>query len=98
MSPMAVKHCRCVSFVVRSVLGWSIWFILRFICSGLRWKSSAISECSFVELLHSFLSLASRPICLNPAREIGGLGSAGVGVSYCLIACIIGHIFVAMTW
>ena len=73
---------------MRGVLGWSIWFILRFICSGFRWKSSAISECSFVELLHSFLSLASRPICLNPAREIGGLSSAGVGVFVLLLALL----------
>ena len=45
--------------------------------------------------LQSFLSLVSRPICLSPAREIGGLRVAGVVVS-CLVSCI-GHILVAMS-
>jgi len=96
MSPMALEHCWFASFVVRGVLGWSIWFILRFICSGCRSESPAISGCSLVVLLHSFLIFASRPICLSPAREIGGLSYAGAGVSF-LVACI-DHIWVAMSW
>ena len=48
----------------------------------------------FFVVLHSFLSFASLPICLCPAREIGGLSVAGVVVS-CLVSCI-GHILVAM--
>ena len=83
-------------FVVRYVLGWSIWFILRFICSGFRSESSAISWCCFVVVLHSFLSFASLPICLSPAREIGGLSFTGVGVS-CLVDCI-GHILAVVSW
>jgi hypothetical protein len=96
MSPMGLKYCCFAFFVVRGVLGWSIWFILRFICSGFRSESSAISGCSFVVVLHSFLSFASRPICVSPAREIGDLSCMDVGVS-CLDACI-GHILVAMSW
>ncbi len=48
-----------------------------------------------VVLLHSFLSLASRPICRSPARDIGGLSCIGVVVS-CLGGCI-GHMVVAMS-
>ena len=96
MSPMALDHCWCASFAVRCVLGCSIRFILRFICSGFRSESSGISGCIFVVVLHSFLSFASRPICVSPAREIGDLSCMDVGVS-CLDACI-GHILVAMSW
>ena len=46
-------------------------------------------------VLHSFLSFENLPICLNPARDIGGLSVAGVVVS-CLVSCI-GHILVAMS-
>ena len=77
------------------VVGWSIWFILRFICSGFRSGSFAYWGCTFFVVLHSFLSLASRPICLSPAREIGGLRAAGVVVS-CLVSCI-GHILVPIS-
>ena len=55
-----------------------------------------VSGYSFVVVLHSFRSFASLPICLSPAREIGGLSIAGVVVS-CLVSCI-GHILVAMSW
>ncbi len=81
---------------MRDVLGWSIWFVLRFICSGFRSESSAISGSCFVIALHPFISFASLPICLSPDRKIGGLRCTGVGVS-CLVACI-SHILVAMSW
>jgi len=81
---------------VRGVLGSSIWFLFRSICGGFRSESSAISGYSFVVLLYSFLSFASRPVCLSPAREIGGSSCVSVDVS-CLVVCI-GHILVAMSW
>jgi len=96
MSPMALEHCWCASFVMRGVLRWSIWFILRFICSGFRSESSAISRCCFVVELYAFRNFASLSIYLCPAREIGGLSCAGVDVSR-LVACI-GHILVTMSW
>ncbi len=77
-------------------MGWSILFILRFICSGFRSGSFAFSGYNVLAVLHSFLSFASLPICRNPAREIGGLSDAGVDVP-CLDGCI-GHILVAMSW
>ena len=49
----------------------------------------------FFVVLQLFLSLASRPICLSPAREIDRLRVAGVVVS-CLVSCT-GHILVAMS-
>ena len=81
---------------MRGVLGSSIWFLFRSICGGFRSESSAISGCSFVVVLHAFLSFRSRPIFLSPAREIGGLSCVGVGVS-CLVFCI-DHILVAVSW
>jgi hypothetical protein len=93
---MASEHCWCASFVVRGVLDWSTLFILMFICSGFRSESFYISGCCFLVALHAFRSFASLPICLSPAREVGGLSFMGVGVS-CLVACI-GHIVVAMSW
>jgi len=49
-----------------------------------------------VVLLHSFQSLASRPICLRPALNIGGLSCVIVVVS-CFGVCI-GQMCVAMSW
>ena len=65
-------------------------------CGGFRFGSVIISGYCFVVVLHSFRSFASLPICLSPAREIGGLSVAGVVVSY-RVSCI-GHILVAMSW
>ena len=64
-------------------------------CGGFRSGSFKISGCSFVVVLHSFWSFASLPICLSPAREIGGLSVAGAVVSS-RVTCI-GHILVAMS-
>ncbi len=64
-------------------------------CGGFRTGSFTISGYSFVVVLHSFRSFASLPICLSPAREIGGLSVARVAVS-CRVSCI-GHILVAMS-
>ncbi len=75
--------------------GLGIWFILRFLCSGFKSESLTISRCSFVAVLHSFLSLASLPIRLSPTRGIGGFSCMGIGMS-CLVGCI-GHILVAMS-
>ena len=69
---------------------------MRFIYSGFRSESFAISGCCFVVTLHAFRNFAILPIYLSPAPEIGGLSFAVVGVS-CLVACI-GHILVAMAW
>jgi hypothetical protein len=77
-------------------MGWSIWYILRLTCSGFRSESFAISGCSFAVVLHSFLSFASLPTCLSPAREICGLICTGIGVS-CLVGGCIGHVLVAMS-
>jgi hypothetical protein len=55
----------------------------------------AISGRCLVVLLHFFLSLASRPICRSPARDISGLSCVG-GVVSCLGDCI-GHMVVAMS-
>ena len=52
--------------------------------------------CSFMVMLHSFLSLAYLPTCLRPALDIGGLSCVIVFVS-CLGVCI-GQILVAMSW
>ena len=91
---MDLEQYWCASFVVIGTVGWSICFILRFICSGFRSGSFAFSECSFVVVLHSFPSFASLPICIISARNIGGVSGAGIGVS-CPVGCI-GHILVAM--
>ena len=64
-------------------------------CIGLRTGLLAISGWSLVVVLHSFLSLANRPICLKRALDIGSLSSVGVDVS-CLGGCI-GYILVAMS-
>jgi len=69
---------------------------LLFMCIGSRTWLLAISGLSLVGMLHSFLSLASRPICLRPAFEFGGLSCVVVVVS-CHGDCI-GHILVAMPW
>ena len=45
-------------------------------------------------MLHLFLSLASLPICVRPARDIGGLCLVGIDVSF-LGGCI-GDLLVAM--
>ena len=93
--PIFLEHWCCASIVVRGVVGLSIWVILRFMCIGL---SSALLAMSgwLTVLLHSFLSLASRPICRSPARDIGGLSCVG-GVVSCFGGCI-GHTVVAMSW
>ncbi len=65
-------------------------------CGGFRTGSFTISGYSFVVVLHLFRSFASLPICLSPARAIGGLSVTGVVVS-CRVSCI-GHILVAMSW
>ena len=65
-------------------------------CGGFRSGLFTTSGYSFVMVLHSFRSFASLPICLNPAREIGGLSVAGV-VGSCRVSCI-GHMLVAMSW
>ena len=65
-------------------------------CGGFRSGSFTTSEYSFVMVLHSFRSFASLPICLSPAREIGGLSVAGV-VGSCRVSRI-GHMLVAMSW
>ena len=64
-------------------------------CGGFSTGSFAISGHSFVVVLHSFRSFARLPICLRPAREIGGLSVMGVVVS-CRVSCIC-HILVAMS-
>ncbi len=92
---MTLDHWRCASFVVMNVVGLSIWFIFGVMCSGFRSGSLTISGCSFVVLLHSFLRFASLPICLSPAREIGGLSYTGIGIS-CLGDCI-GRILVVLS-
>ena len=78
------------------IAGWSIWLIFLFMCGGFRFGSFTTSGYSFVVVLHSFRSFASLPICLRPAREIGGLSVAGV-VGSCRVSCI-GHILVAISW
>ena len=50
----------------------------------------------FCVVLHSFLSFASLPICISPAREIGGFSVTGI-VGSCFISYV-GHILVAMSW
>ncbi len=77
-------------------MGLSIWVILRFVSIGLRSALLAISRWCLVVLLHSFLSLAIRPICRSPALDIGGLSCVG-GVASSLGGCI-GHMVVAMSW
>ncbi len=47
-------------------------------------------------MLHSFLSLANRPICIRPALDIEDL-SCVIVVASCLGDCI-GHILVAISW
>ena len=54
-----------------------------------------ISGLCLVVLLHSFMSLTSRPICRSPARDIGGLSGVG-GVVSCL-GGYIGHMVLAMS-
>ena len=93
---MFLEHWCCVSIVMRGVVGLSIWVILRFMCIGLRSALLGVSGWCLVVWLHSFLSLASRPICRCPARDIGGLSCVG-GVVSCLGDCI-GHIVVVMSW
>ena len=93
---MSLEHWCCASIVVRGVVGLSIRVILRFICIGLRSALLAISGLGLAVLLHSFLSLASRPICQSPAREFGGLSCVG-GVVSCL-GDRMGHMIVAMSW
>ena len=78
------------------VVGCSNWLILWVMCVGCRSGSFALSGYSFCVVLHSFLCFASLPICLSPAREIGGFSVTGV-VGSCLASCV-GHIFVAMSW
>ena len=54
------------------------------------WGHCTVGGSFWVEfggLLPSFLSLASRSICLRPALDIGDLGCVGVGVS-CIGVCI----------
>ncbi len=65
-------------------------------CGGFRSGSFAFSRYSLCVVLHSFLSFASLPICLSPAREIGGFSVTDI-VGFCLVSCV-GHILVAMTW
>ena len=77
-------------------MGLSIWVILRFMCIGLRSALLAFSGWRLVVLLQSFLSLASRPMCRSPARDIGGLRRIG-GVVSILGGCI-GHMVVALSW
>ena len=93
---MFLEHWCCAYVVVSGVVGLSIWIILRFMCIALRSALLAISRWCLVVLLHSFLSLASRPICRSPARDIGSLRYVG-GVVSCLGGCI-GHMVVAMSW
>ncbi len=75
--------------------GLSFFFFEVSFC-GFRSGSFAISGWSLVLVLHSFLSFASLPICLSPAREMSDLSCTGVVVS-CLVGCT-GHISVAMSW
>jgi len=63
-------------------------------CNELRSALLAISGWCLVVVLHSFLSLPSRPISCSPTRDIGGLSCVGVAVSY-LGGCI-GHMVVAI--
>ena len=65
-------------------------------CGGFRSGSFAFSGYNLCVVLHSFLSFASLPICLSPAREIGGFSVTGVVVA-CLVSCN-GHISAAMSW
>ena len=59
------------------------------------WSLSASGQ-SLVVMLHSFLSLASLPICLRPTLDIGGL-SCVICVVSCLGVCF-GQMCVAMSW
>ncbi len=68
---------------------------MRFICSGFRSGSFAISGWNVLAVLHSFLSFASLPVCLKPVQEIGDLSDAGGDVAS-LVGCI-GNISVAMS-
>ncbi len=63
---------------------------------GLRAWLLAVFGWSLVFAIHSFLILASRPICLRPACEIGALMCVGIDVR-CLGGCI-NHMLVAMSW
>ena len=92
---MFLENWWCASIAVRGVVGLSIWVILRFMCIGLSSALLAISGWLTV-LLHSFLSLASRPIFRSSARDIGGCSCVGRVVS-CLGGCI-RHMVVAMSW
>jgi hypothetical protein len=64
-------------------------------CGGFRLGSFAFSGYNLCVVLHSFLSFASLPICLSPAREIGSFSVTCVSVS-CLVS-FVGHILVAIT-
>ncbi len=65
-------------------------------CGGFRSGSFSFSGYSLCVVLHSFLIFAILPICLSPAREIGGFSVTGI-VGSCLVSCV-GHILVAMSW
>ena len=65
-------------------------------CGGFKSGSFAFSGYSVCVVLHSFISFASLPNCLSPAREIGCFSVTGI-VGSCLVSCV-GHIMVAMAW
>jgi hypothetical protein len=92
---MTFEHRLCASDVEIGVVGLSICVIFLLVCIGLRAWLLAVSGRSLVLTLHSFLSLANRPICLRPARDIEGLSSMGI-VASGLGGCI-GHMLVAMS-
>jgi hypothetical protein len=92
---MTLNHRCCAYVVERGFVGLTIWVILILMCIVFRAWLLAISGWSLVVALHAFLSLDSRPICLWPARNIGGLSCVG-GVLSCLGGCI-NHILVAMS-
>ena len=77
------------------VVGCSTLLILWFMCGGIRSGSFDFSGYSLCVVLHSFLSFASLPICLSPARGIGGFSVTDI-VGSCLVSCV-GHILVAMS-
>ena len=93
---MHLEHCLYASDVEIGVVGLRVCVILLLMYIGLRAWLLAVSGWSLVLALYSNLSLASRPICLRPARDIEGLTCMGAVVSS-LGGCI-GHILVAMSW
>ena len=94
--PIALLHCLWASAVYIGIAGLRNVFFSRLCELGsLRCRWQRLGRV-LVVLLHSFLSLASRPICISPALDIGGLSCVIVVVS-CFGLCI-GQMCVATAW